>query len=76
METSSSSHYPLCATVCNASNCDEDTPFSLSSSYDELNSQLTQGSEVIHDEKRNNQIIEHPFYPSSFLVLHEDNYFV
>lgn len=69
----SSSHYPLCSTICDASTLDEDTPFSSSYSYDELSSQLTQGSEVSHNEKENNQIIVYPLYSLSFSILHEDS---
>lgn len=71
IETSSSSHYTLCSTIYDASTCDEDTPWSLSSSSNELSSQLTQGNDIIHDANENNQIIEYSFHLSSSLLLHE-----
>lgn len=51
-ETSSSPHYPLCSIVCNSSTCEEDTPCSSSSLSNELDFELTQDSEVIHDEEK------------------------
>lgn len=51
MGTSFPSHYPLCSIVFDSSTCDEDTPCSSSNSSNELTSQLTQGSEVFHDER-------------------------
>lgn len=73
MKTSSLSHYPLCSTIFYVSTYEEDTPCYLSSSFDELTSQLTQGSEVIHTEQENNQIIEYSFHPSSSPVFHDDS---
>lgn len=69
IEASSSPHRPLCSANCNESICDEDTPCSLFSSSDEL----SQGSEVVHDEIENNQNIEYFSHPLSSLLLHEDN---
>jgi len=51
METPSSPHSPLCSTFCNVLTYDEDTPCFSSSSSNELNFELTQDSEDIHDEK-------------------------
>jgi len=73
IETPSLSLYPLWSLVYDASTFDEDTLCSSNSSLHELTSQLTQGSEVVHDERENNQIIEYPFHPISSLVLHQDN---
>jgi len=73
IETSSSSRYPLCTTICDTSTCDKDTPCYLSSSSNELSSQLKQGSQIIHDANENNQMIKYSFHPSSSLPLHEDN---
>ena len=50
IETSSSSHYPLCSSLYDASTCDRDTPCPSIFSSDELTSQLTQGGDIIHDE--------------------------
>lgn len=68
-KTSSSPHYPLCCTVCNASNC---TPWYSCSSSNELDYGLTQGSEVIHDENENKSPIKYPFNSSSFPILHKE----
>lgn len=73
IETSFSPHYPLCPIVCNKYTCDRDNPCSLVSSSNELSPQLTQGSEVVHGEIENSQIIEYPSHSSSSLILHEDN---
>lgn len=72
IETYSFSHYPLFSLVYNESTCDEDNPCSSISSSYKLTSQLTQGSEIVHDERENNQIIENSFYHVSSLILHED----
>lgn len=50
IETSSSPHFSVCPTIHNTSTCIRDTPCSLNSSSDDISSQLTQGSEVFHDE--------------------------
>lgn len=63
----------MCSTVCNASTCDRGNPCSSSSLSDELNYQLTQGSEIIDDENEHNQIINYSIHPSSYFLLHEDN---
>lgn len=34
---------------------------------------MTQGGEIVHDENEKKQIMEYSIYPSSFLLLHEDN---
>ena len=47
MGTSSSPHYPLFSTICNAF-----------SSYNELGFELKQGSEIIHDQEEGNRIID------------------
>ena len=73
METPSSPHYPLCSTFCNALTCDGDTPFSSISSSNELNFELTQNSEVIHDEKEGMWLINYPFDSLSFPIFHEEN---
>lgn len=73
IKTSSSPHYPLYLTICNPSTCDEDTPCSWVSSFDEVSPWLTLGGEVVHDEIENYKIIENPSHPSSYLLLHEDN---
>ena len=73
IETSSSPHFPTCPTIQNTSTCIRDTPFSLTSSSDDLSPQLTQGSEVVHDEVENNLIIERTSHSQSSLLLHEDN---
>lgn len=69
METSSSPHYPLCSTFCNATTCEEDTPCYSSSSSNELDSKLTQGSKVIHDGEEG---IKYPSHSLSFPILHEE----
>ena len=51
IETSSSSHSPLCSPIFDAFIHDENTPCSSSSSSGELTSQLAQGGEDIHDER-------------------------
>lgn len=70
METSPLYHYPLRSTIYATSTCDEDAPCSSSSSSGELTSQFTQGSEVIHNEKENNQIIEYHLHSLLSLVFH------
>lgn len=65
IEASSVTHFSLCYILYMS--------FSLDIPPNKKDSELSQGSEVIHDEKGNNQIIECPFYPLSFLVLHEEN---
>ena len=73
METSSLPHYPFCSSICNASICNEGTPCSLCSSSNELDFQLKQGSEVIHDEEEGDQLIKDPFHSLSFPIAHEEN---
>lgn len=68
IENSTSPHYPSCSTFCNV-----DTPFSPDSSSNELDFELMQGSDIIHDQEEGNEIIKYPFHPLSFLILHEEN---
>jgi len=71
--TSSSAYYRLCHVACNIISCDENIPCSLNIQSNELNFELIQGSEVIHDEEQNNEIIDHPFLSLQPPVLHKDD---
>lgn len=70
IKNSSSSHYPLCSTIFDAYTCDRDTPCSSSYSSNELNYELTQDGEIIHDENDNDKITEYSFHTSSYLLFH------
>ena len=69
METSSSSHSPSYSTICNALTSEEDTPCSSCSSFNLLEFELRQGSEVIYDEEEGEKIIKYPFHSLSFPIL-------
>ena len=69
IETSSSPHLPVCPTIHNVSTCVKDTPHSLVSSSNELSPELTQGSEVFHDEIENSLITECTSHSPSSLLL-------
>lgn len=73
MKTSSSPHYPLRSTSCNALTSKGDTPCSLISSSNEFDFKLTQGSEVTYDEEKGKKLIKCPFHSLSFPILHEEN---
>lgn len=52
METSTSPHYTSYSTFCNKFTCEEDTPCFSSSLSNELDFELTQGCDAIHEKKK------------------------
>lgn len=63
MNTSSSSPpYPLCSIFYNASTCDGYSQFPSSLLSHELNLEMTQDSENIHDEEESDEIIKNSFH--------------